>query len=167
VTITSYGQRNAQAPAELNLFSFFIGKWQGTRMIPMPDGSEAQVGWTWIGRYILDGMAIADELHSLAPDGKAYLGISIRHFDTRHDSWVIEFLNVTNSFLRRQVNPQAGSVSQDAGTIVVISEDAQTRIRESYRIVDQNHFTYIMDMSRDGGRSWEPVMFEMPMTRVE
>jgi hypothetical protein len=112
-------------------------------------------------------MAIADEIHSLAPDGKPYLGISLRHFDAKDDSWIIEYLNVSNSFLRRQVNPQSGNVSVDASTIVVISEDAQTKIRERYRVADQNHFIYSTDMSHDGGRSWDAVLVEMTMTRVD
>jgi hypothetical protein len=144
-----------------------VGKWRGTGKTKLADGSSAQFELTWIGRYILNGMAIADEFHSLAPDGSPYLGISIRHFDSKHDSWVIEYLNVSNSFLRRQVNPQSGSVSVDTHTIVVISEDAQTRIRENYRVADQNHFTYSTDMSHDGGRSWDPVSIEMTMERVE
>jgi hypothetical protein len=165
--ITTYGERNPRAPEQLNLFSFLVGKWKGTGKTRLEDGSHAQFELTWIGRYIFNGMAIADEIHSLAPDGKPYLGISFRHFDTNHDSWIIEYLNVSNSFLRRQVNPQSGSVSVDAGTIVVISEDAQTKIRERYRVVDQNHFTYSTDMSRDGGRSWDAALVEMTMTRVD
>jgi hypothetical protein len=165
--VTTYGQRNAQAPSQLSLFSFLVGEWKGTGKTKLPDGSQGQFELTWIGRYILNGMAIADELHSLAPDGSPYLGISLRHFDPKHDSWVIEYLNVSNSFLRRQVNPQSGSVSVDAGTIVVISEDAQTRIREKYRLADPKHFTYATDTSHDGGRSWDPVMIEMTMERVE
>jgi Protein of unknown function (DUF1579) len=165
--ITTYGQRNAQAPSQLNLFSFLVGKWRGTGKTKLADGSSAQFELTWIGRYILNGMAIADEFHSLAPDGSPYLGISIRHFDAKHHSWIIEYLNVSNSFLRRQVNPQSGSVCLDAGTIVVISEDAQTRIRENYRVADHNHFTYSTDMSHDGGRSWDPVSIDMTLERVE
>jgi hypothetical protein len=165
--ITTYGQVNAAAPRQLNLFGFLVGKWKGAGTARLADGSHAQFELTWIGRYILNGMAIADEFHSLAPDGKPYLGISIRQFDLSHDSWIIEYLNVSGSFLRRQVSPQSGSVSLQAGTIVVISEDAQTRIRESYRVADQNHFTYTTDMSRDAGRSWEPVSIEMSMERVE
>jgi hypothetical protein len=165
--ITTYGQQNAQAPSQLNLFSFLVGKWSGTGKTRLPDGSYAQFELTWIGRYILNGMAIADEIHGPAPDGSPYLGISIRHFDTKHNSWIIEYLNVSNSFLRRQVNPQSGSVSLDAGTIVIISEDAQSKIRENYRVADQNHFTYSTDLSRDGARSWETGLFEMTMARVE
>ena len=165
--VTTYGQTNAQAPSQLSLFSFLVGKWKGTGKSRLADGSHAQFELTWIGRYILNGMAIADEIHSLAPDGKPYLGISIRHFDTKHDSWIIEYLNVSGSLLRRQVNPESGSVSLYAGTIVITSEDAQTKIRENYRVADQNHFIYSMDMSRDGGRSWDTVSVEMTMTRVE
>jgi len=166
--ITTYGEKNPQAPDQLSLFSFLVGKWQGSGRTRLPDGSHVEFdGVTWIGRYILNGMAIADEGHGPTPDGKPFLGISFRYFDTKNDSWVIEFLNVSNSFLRRQVKPQRGSVSLDAGTVIVISEDGQTRIREFYRVTDQNHFTFSTDLSHDEGRSWDPVAVEITLTRVE
>lgn len=165
--ITTYGRRNPQAPDQLDLFSFLVGKWKGIGKTAAADGSQVQFELTWIGRYILNGMAIADEFHSLAPDGSPYLGISIRHFDTEHDSWIIEYLNVSGSFLRRQVNPQSGSVRAHDGTIIVVSEDGQMKIRERYRVDDRNHFTYSTDLSRDEGRSWDAPLFEMTMERVE
>lgn len=160
--ITTYGERNPEAPAELDLFSFLVGKWSGRKRLA--DGTHVE--WTWIGRYVLNGMAIADELHASA-DGKQYLGITLRQFGTEHGIWIVEFLNVSNSFLRRQVNASSGSVSREADSVVVISEDAQKRIRERYRLVDQNQFTYTLDQSQDAGRSWDPVSIEMTMTRVE
>jgi hypothetical protein len=166
--ITTYGERNTEAPAELDLFSFLIGKWSGTGRTRLADGNHVEwQGATWIGRYILNGMAIADELHAPGPDGKQYLGITLRQFDSELDAWIIEFLNVSNSFLRRQVNPNAGSVSREADSVVTISEDGQTRIRERYRLVGHDQFTYAIDLSRDAGRSWEPVSLEMSFTRVE
>lgn len=165
--ITPYGQKNAQAPTQLDLFSFLVGKWQGVARVKLPDGKPGEFKLTWIGRYILNGMAIADEFHSLAPDGSPYLGISLRQFDTTHDSWVIEYLNVPGSFLRRQVNPEAGSVSVANGAIVVISEEGPKRIREHYRVADHDHFSYSTDGSSDGGQSWDPPAFEMTMARVE
>ena len=165
--ITTYGERNAQAPGQLGLFSFLVGKWQGAGKTKLANGSYAQFsGVTWIGRYVLNGMAIADEFHASTPDGKAYLGISLRQFDTTHKSWVIEYLNVTNSFLRRQVNPLSGSVVQKADTVVVISGDGPAQFRESYRVTDKGHFTYSADTSRDAGRSWDPSI-EISMVRVE
>ena len=168
--ITTYGERNPQAPDELDLFSFLVGKWDGSGRTRLADGSYTQFvgGITWIGRYVLNGMAIADEGHSPGPDGKQYLGITLRHFDTNHDSWIVEFLNVSSSFLRRQVNPRSGFVRQDADGIHVIAEDeAQAQFRETYRVLDQNHWTYTADRSPDGGRTWGPVLYEMTFTRVE
>ena len=168
MTITTYGERSSQSPHELDLFSFLVGKWNGTGKTRLADGNHVEWdGATWIGRYVLDGMAIADEFHAPTPDGKPYLGISLRHFDTKRDSWIIEYLNVSNSFLRRQVNPHAGSVSVDANTVVVVSEGAQTRIRECYRVTDREHFTYSTNQSEDGGRTWSPALIEMTMTRID
>src|ERR1700733_3452257 len=155
--ITAYGERNAQAPSQLATFSFLVGKWQGAGKTKLANGRYAQFsGVTWIGRYILNGMAIADEFHASTPDGKSYLGISLRQFDKVHKSWVIEYLNVTNSFLRRQVNPLSGSVTLDSGAVVVISGDGPAKFRESYRVTDKDHFIYSADTSRDAGRNWDP-----------
>ena len=58
-------------------------------------------------------------------------------------------------------------IDADAGTIVVISEDSRTRIREGYRVTDQNHFTYSMELSEDEGRTWGPIQIEITMARVD
>jgi hypothetical protein len=79
--ISAYGERNPNAPSELNAFAFLVGKWEGAGKAKLPDGKVAEFAVSWIGRYILDGMAIADEFHSLAPDGSPYLGISFRQYD--------------------------------------------------------------------------------------
>lgn len=152
--------------SEQDVFAFLIGKWKGTGTAKGADGNPVQFDLTWIGRYILNGMAIADEFHSLAPDGSPYLGISFRHFDAASRSWIVEYLNVSHSFLRKQVNPQSGSVTVQGDTVIVISEDGQSRIREHYRVVDPNHFTYRTDLSHDEGRTWDPPLFEMQMERV-
>jgi hypothetical protein len=165
--MTPFGELNPQAPRELGLFSFLVGKWSGAGKTRLPDGQFAQYEVTWIGRYILDGMAIADEFHGPFPDGSPFLGISFRQFDARRGAWIIEYLNVSNSFLRRQVNPMSGSVRRDDGAIVVLSEDGENRIREHYRSPDRNHFTYTTDSSPDGGKTWDPVLIEIKMARAD
>lgn len=164
--VTRFGEINAQAPDQLRIFSFLVGKWTGRGTTKLANGEQAHFELTWIGRYIMDGMAIADEFHSLTPDGKPYLGISLRQYDSKHNSWIIEYLNISNSFIRRQVNPRSGSVSKDADSVVVVSEDGKTRIRERYRVPDSNHFSYSTDLSHDGGKSWAPATLEMTMTRI-
>ncbi|MGH8141907.1 MAG: DUF1579 family protein [Steroidobacteraceae bacterium] len=164
--ITSYGDRSSSAPSELGTFSFLIGKWEGRGKVKLPDGKLAEFPVSLIGRYILDGTAIADELHSLAPDGSPYLGISLRQYDSHRKTWVVEYLNVSNSFIRRQVNASSGSVRVNGKTVTVTSESPETISREHYRVADHDNFDYSIDLSTDGGNSWTERQIEMAFRRV-
>jgi len=165
--VVPYGVRNSAAPVELDAFSFFVGKWKGVAKVRLEDGRDAEFEWTWIGRYVLDGMAIADELHVAGSDGSAYLGITLRHFDAVKRSWIIEFLNVSGNFLRRQVNPRSGSVERGGNAVIVLSGSEQTISREYYRVLGNDRFEYSIDLSTDGGQNWNVGSIEMTMTRVE
>ena len=164
---TSYGQISPAAPAQLRAFSFLIGKWEGTGRTRLENGKFAEYPVSWIGRYILDGTAIADEMHGPAPDGSAYLGISFRQYDARRKTWIIEYLNVPGSFLRRQVNAKAGSVQVNGSDVTVVSESPGVLVHEHYISPDHGHFTYRLDVSSDGGKSWNPGQIEMIFHRVE
>lgn len=166
--ITTYGERSADAPRELDAFSFLIGRWEGGGKTKTPDGKIAEFdGVTWIGRYILDGMAIADEGHASAPDGSPFMGISFRYYDATKKAWIVEYLNVSNNFLRRQVNATSGSVTVDGNTVVVLAEAADTWGRETYRVDSHDRFTYTLDLSDDGGRTWNVGQIEMSFSRTE
>jgi hypothetical protein len=162
---TPYGERNPHAPEELDVFAFLIGKWDGQGTTTLPDGKVAEFPVTWIGRYILDGTAIADEAHAPAPDGSPYLGISLRQYDVTRQTWIIEFLNVTQSFLRRQVNTNSGSVNVTGRTVTVASESPGMTIREHYHVADRDNWVYRLDVSSDGGASWNKGQIEMTFRR--
>jgi hypothetical protein len=166
--VTSYGERSANAPKELDAFAFLIGKWQGAGRTKLGDGKVAEFdGVTWMGRYILDGTAIADEFHAAAPDGSPYLGISFRQYDRSRNAWIVEYLNVSGSFLRRQVSATSGSVVVDGGSVVVISESPHTWSRETYRVESHDHFTYSLDISPDAGHTWNVEQTKIRFSRKE
>ncbi|MEO8467490.1 MAG: DUF1579 family protein [Gammaproteobacteria bacterium] len=165
--LTKYGQRNARAPQELGAFSFLVGKWKGTGKVKLPDGTTAEFAVSWIGRYVLDGMAILDEFHSSQPDGSPYLGLSLRQYDASRKNWIVEYVNVSHSFLRRQVNATSGSVGVEGPVVVIISQAPDTWSRETYTVGPEDHFTYRIDMSNDGGVSWNVGQIEMSFTRHE
>jgi hypothetical protein len=164
--VTSYGSRSPSAPAELDLFAFLIGKWQGTSKVRMPDGTLGDGGpVTWIGRWALDGTAIADETHSIAPNGAPGMGMTLRRYDGH--AWTVEFINVTGNFIRRQVNPRSGSVKRQGDTVVVEAADGDSFAREYYEVSGRNRFVYRIDLSKDGGKTWDRSLAEFTMTRVE
>jgi hypothetical protein len=121
----------------------------------------------WIGRYILDGTAIADELHGPMPDGSPYLGISLRQYDPDRSTWIIEYLNITNSFLRRQVNKKSGSVSVSGRNVTVTSESSGVAVREHYQVENDAAFVYRLDVSNDGGKNWNEGQIQMSFRRSE
>lgn len=165
--VSNYGERNANAPKELDTFAFLVGKWEGSAMVKLPDGTSTDVAFTWIGRYVLDGMAIADDIHSFAPDGSPVLGVTLRQFDASKKTWIVEFLNISNSFVRKQVNADSGSVTVDGNTVVVISEAPDTWSRESYRVDSPDRFAYSLELSNDGGRTWNKQPFDLTLSRKE
>jgi hypothetical protein len=164
-TKTTYGERSPHAPPELDVFAFLIGTWNGQGKTTLPDGKVAEFPVTWIGRYILDGTAIADEAHAPAPDGSPYLGISLRQYDGNRRTWIIEFLNVSQSFLRRQVNTDSGAVHVTGRTVTVASESPGVTIREHYHVADRDTWVYRLDVSSDGGKSWNKGQIEMTFRR--
>jgi hypothetical protein len=112
-------------------------------------------------------MAIADEAHGNGPDGSPYLGISLRQYDPDRKTWIIEFLNVTGSFIRKQVNGSTGVVSVTGRNVTIASESPGITIREHYLSPDRDNFTYRLDVSNDGGKNWNEGQIEMDFRRLE
>jgi hypothetical protein len=170
-TKTTYGERNQNAPKELDVFSFIIGTWEGKGKVKLDDGRVEEYTVTWIGRYILDGTAIADECHGQAPDGSPYLGINLRQYDRNRGTWTIEWLNVSFSFLRRLVNSRTGSVTVHGRTVTVASESPGTSIRElyheRYEVEDGDNWVFRVDRSNDGGKNWNEGEVEIRFHRVK
>ena len=162
---TIYGEKSARAARELDVFAFLIGKWEGRGTTRLPDGKVAEYPVAWIGRYILDGTAIADEAHAPYPDGRPGLGITFRQYDQSRQTWVIEFLNVSESFLRRQVHHGTGSVAVSGRTVTVTSESPGVVVREHYVVPDADNWIYRLDSSKDGGRSWDEGAIEFTFRR--
>lgn len=163
--ITSYGVKSPSAPDELDLFAFLVGKWEGTARVRLENGTFAEGKVTWIGRWVLDGTAIADEFHAANPDGTPYLGVSLRRFDADAHAWTVEYLNVTGSFIRRQVNPRSGSVARDGDVVVVTAVDGDSISREYYRVTGHDRFVYRIDLSKDRGRTWDTGSVQIEMSR--
>lgn len=164
--ITIYGTVSAAAPKELGIFSFLVGKWSGTAKSRNPDGTYSEYEFDWIGRYVLGGMAIADEMRMPAARGGAIQGMSLRYFDPDRKGWVVEFFNFNRAFLRKQVQAGVGAVTQE-GNAITVSQTNPTGGpgREVYTVLAPDHFTYRMDFMKDDGRTWDVGLVTIDMKR--
>jgi hypothetical protein len=79
----------------------------------------------------------------------------------------VEYLNVSGSFLRKQVNAGAGAVAVDGRNVTVSSEAPEAKIREHYLVPGNDSFTYKLDVSADDGKTWTEGQIEMNFRRVE
>src|SRR5258708_31325691 len=85
---------NPKAPAALSQFAFLIGQWRFDAKFESPQGEWQTFHGTWIGRYILDGYAIADEYKMLGSSGKVIVhGMNFRVYDVPKQLWNIKWLN--------------------------------------------------------------------------
>lgn len=164
--VTIYGTLNPAAPAELATFSFLVGKWTGTGTYRDAEGKPQDYGVLWVGRYALNGMAIADEIRRPEADGAGISGLTLRFFDPASKTWTVEFLNFVSSFLRKQANASAGSVVREGKKVTVFQSGPQGKPgREVYTVVDADHFTYSMDVEENG--VWDEGVVTMKLQRQE
>jgi hypothetical protein len=65
-----FGKANPNAPKALSQFGFLIGRWRCEATVRLGEGTEQKLEATWLGRFILDGYAIAEEYRMTGPAGE-------------------------------------------------------------------------------------------------
>ena len=85
-----FGRLNPNAPDALSRFAFLIGKWRCEAKLKSTDGSWQTFEGAWLGRFILDGYAIADEYKMMSSSGELIvLGMNFRTYDAARKIWNI------------------------------------------------------------------------------
>lgn len=153
--IDEFGELNPEAPAELSQFAFLIGRWRGEGMSMNQEGKRAPYEMSWVGRYILDGCAIADEALILDEDGQPEaVFITYRSYDSVRKKWNIEALNVLDTSFRVQVAADRGKVVAKDDHITLEYGGPSGLGRETFMVASEDRFTYQLDFSLDDGATW-------------
>lgn len=158
VDLEAYGTPNPNAPKELAQFAFLIGTWRGEGTSWNEDGTSSPYQMKWVGRYILDGYAIADEARILDEEGELKsIFISYRFYDRDRKRWIIEAFNVLESTIvhKSPHDPEAVQVSGTSIKLMVRWPNQPNVIgRESFIVRTADHFTYRLDVSANNGKTW-------------
>lgn len=161
LTDKEFGALNAKAPPELGQFAFLMGRWRCDAKVLLPDGRWQTFQAEWIGRYILDGYAIADEYRMFGESGETIvLGLNFRSYDAARGIWTVKWLDALSGSWTDLVSQELGGISFEARSLRYVFREptaGHAYTRATYRSVDDKHFTWHGDKS-DDSKSWKEFM---------
>jgi hypothetical protein len=156
-----FGKLSPNAPPELAAFAFLIGSWQCNARIKTSNGDWQRFEAQWLGRFILDGHAIADEYRMTSFSGELIvLGLNVRSFDVTTHAWNIRWLNALTGAWTDLVSPQLGGVHiADNSITYAFSEPTAIHpyTRATYTTHSPTRFTWKGDQSADA-KTWTDFM---------
>jgi hypothetical protein len=156
-----YGKPNPKAPAALSCFAFLAGKWRCEAKLKSADGVWQTYKAAWLGRFILDGYAIADEYRMVGASGELIvLGLNIRTYDAGKRAWNIRWLNGLAGDWTNLVSEELGGVTTEGRSVIYAFNEpiaAHAYTRATYTNHSATHFTWRGDQS-DDGKNWRDFM---------
>jgi hypothetical protein len=156
-----FGKPNPNAPAELSRFAFLVGRWRCEARVRSANGEWQTLQATWVGRFILDGYAIADEYRMTGSSGELIvLGMNFRTYDATKKTWNIKWLSGLAGTWTDLVTEELGGVTFDRQSITyAFKEPVATHAytRATYTNISEKHFTWRGERS-DDGKTWSEFM---------
>jgi hypothetical protein len=159
--LQEFGQRNRNAPAALSRFAFLIGQWRCDAKAKSANGEWQRFQATWLGRYILDGYAIADEYRMTGSSGELIVvGMNIRTYDAGKEIWNMKWLNALAGTWVDLGPEELGGVRFDGQSIVYAFKEpvaAHAFTRATYTNISKTNFTWRGEQS-DDAKTWSEFM---------
>jgi hypothetical protein len=156
-----FGKPNPNAPAALSRFAFLIGKWRCAARVRSANGESRTFDATWLGRFILEGYAIADEYRMTGSAGELIvLGMNFRSYDPTKQIWNIKWLNALTGTWTDLGREELGGVSFDGPSVSYVFEEpmaAHAYTRATYTNISKSHFTWRGEKSEDR-KTWSEFM---------
>lgn len=156
-----FGKPNPNEPEALARFGFLIGRWRCDAKLKLANGEWQILQATWVGRYILDGYAIADEYRMTGSGGELMvLGLNLRTYDATKQTWNMKWLNALAGTWTDLVSEELGGVRFDGQSIMYAFKEpmaGHSYTRATYTKDSENQFTWRGEKSADGN-TWSEFM---------
>ncbi len=156
-----FGKPNPNAPAALSRFGFLIGRWRCEARVRLANQEWQILQATWLGRFILDGYAIADEYRMTGSAGELMvLGTNLRTYDATRQTWNMKWLTALAGTWVDLVPEELGGVRFDDQSIIYAFKEpvaAHAYTRATYTNTSEKRFTLRGETS-DDGKTWSEFM---------
>jgi hypothetical protein len=140
-----FGQFSPNAPAALSRFAFLLGRWRWEARVRLANGEWQTLQAAWLGRFTLDGYAIADEYRMTGASGELLvLGINLRTYHATKQTWNMKWLNALAGTWVDLGPEELGGVRFDGQSIIYTMKEpiaAQLLPRAIYTNISDEHFT--------------------------
>jgi hypothetical protein len=155
------GKPNPNAPPALDRFAFLLGRWRCEAKVRSAHGVWQKFDATWLGGFILDGYAIADEYRMTGPSGELIVfGMNLRTYDAAKQIWNLRWLNALAGTWVDLGPEEFGGVQFDGQSISYVFKEpvaAHAYTRATYANISKTHFTWRGEKS-DDGKAWSEFM---------
>jgi hypothetical protein len=156
-----FGTINPDASAALARFAFLVGRWKCDARIKLPDGNWATMQASWLGRFILDGHAIADEYRMTDSSGRLIvLGMNFRTYDAASKRWNLRWLDALTGRWVDLAPDELGGVTSEGPSVAYAFKEPMadhSYTRATYTSISDKRFTWRGEKSEDG-RTWSEFM---------
>jgi hypothetical protein len=154
-------EANPDAPPALSRFAFLVGRWRCEARVRLATGEWQTLQATWLGRFILDGHAIADEYRMTGSSGELIvLGMNLRTYDAARQTWNMKWLDALAGTWVDLGLEELGGVACDGQSITYAFKEpvaAHAYTRATYTDISERHFTWRGEKS-DDGKTWSEFM---------
>ncbi|WP_353779652.1 YHS domain-containing (seleno)protein [Winogradskyella sp. 3972H.M.0a.05] len=142
---------SAKAPPETLQMAFLAGSWKIDYKQKRQDGSYSLTKGKWYGYFTPDGMSIIDYWGK----GMPVQGINVRTFDPNSNKWSMTWIQ--NNTLGNKALIEGEEIN---GKMVFhtkyweLDPTGQYQNRITFYDISENSFSYFIDTSTDGGKTW-------------
>lgn len=161
-----FGTLNPKAPPETAQFQFLVGRWDADYTGKRADGTIVKGRADWRIRFILDGYALQDEWEYMDVDGNVLShGTMYRTYDTNLGKWTIVEQTTGNLHFNHMT-------AEKVGDTMVMHEEIETsngklKARRVFYNITQDSFDWRVDISPDGGKTWNEGVATMAVKRMK
>lgn len=137
-------------------FGRFVGDWDLAWHGAAADGSPVSTSGRLTVGWVLGGRAVQDvwQVPPAAPGdpglaGHGFHGSTLRFIDPAIDAWRSTWVEPFNARVRTFIGAERD------GQIVLLSTETLPHLRWRFTRIETGSFTWIGELSRDGGHRWE------------
>ena len=160
----AFGVIHPDAPPELARFAFILGEWKIRTRGRWSDGPDFTSTGTWIGRYVLDGYAIADEARVFDADGRLIgMGVTYRSVRPTDGRWVMQWFSALDSTWEELRTDDLPPV--EFGDDFVRFRNHGFFPRITFEKITDDAFRWVGETTEDDGRTWMPTLW-IEATRI-